>query len=1048
MYGARHPQNTQDGKWTPAAMPLIDAILGFDGTPNTAEFGFSRHPAAKAKEGDCIVLGTSIDGARQAKAMQTMYAMGIDIDSGASLSDVVRIIEKKGLMCFIHTSFNHGKSGLKLKRDEVLRKLAIKTDPTLEQIQTYLREHDKSRYEERFIQAVSIKSAKTQVKEGVVIELDTPPLDKMRLIFPLAEPVELISLAETHQEALDIWEDAVTGMAHSVLGVHFDTSCTDPSRLFYTARHPKGSENFYSAILRGDPLVFETIPRVKKAQYARNRDLNAFVLADDADASGAQKVPNVFLPSGALLNDYHSKRAKSSLMLADLLETLCPDKIRHAGGEKAGHVHTECPFEHEHSGEGGTGTMAVNALDSQSGYWTWFCHHDACQSRHKIELLGEAINRDWFPEEALLDEQFLLPPEDEPDEIEEEERQAEAKATAKGEEKPAKLTPEERVETWDDTTPVVEIMKLFKHLALTNKADDNVRNRLNKMAKMQTGLDMRILKGYWKEIDAELARNRPDDEVSMTPKVGDAGFDTLCEYGQRCIAKANEKLPTLFHYMERMVVIRDDSHSNARIKFLDREGFAHMLNNVAKYEKQISDKKVVSTSAPTDVVSHLYAGDYGVYPALRGLVTSPIFSKSGQLINTEGYHRESGLYYQPNHSLVVPPVSDAPDEAEVAEAVRLLVEEVYADFPLGAKSRPEIVEAARTEEGLPALANLISLTLLPFAREMIQGPTPGHLLTKPAPGTGASLLTDAMSMIATGKVTPAMAMPNNKDEMSKTLTSVLANGQNVVFFDNINHSVDSGELASAMTATTYAARILGRSETIETEVRCAWILTGNNVRLSGELVRRLVMIDLDARLSNPAMRTAFRHSDIKGWIAKNRGLLVWACLTLIQNWIAKGKIEQNDQVLASFESYSRIMGGILRDAGLNGFMGNRAQLAESSDDDADDVLQQLIETWWEECGAAPLYLTPTANPKDASVAALAIAHNIDLGVRKQLNGDGDPSYPTKPLANWLGRYKNRVFDLEDGQSVLLTAAPRSSKGTRWQLAPNAVAPVANVEVAA
>jgi putative DNA primase/helicase len=153
-------------------------------------------------------------------------------------------------------------------------------------------------------------------------------------------------------------------------------------------------------------------------------------------------------------------------------------------------------------------------------------------------------------------------------------------------------------------------------------------------------------------------------------------------------------------------------------------------------------------------------------------------------------------------------------------------------------------------------------------------------------------------------------------------------------------------------------------------------------------------------------------------------------------------------VLASFESYSRIMGGILRDAGVNGFMGNRAQLAEASDDDADDVLQQLIELWWEELGAQPLFLTPTNNPKDPSIAALALANNVELSVGKKPNSDGDMVYPNKPLAKWLSRYKDNVFDLEGGQSVVLTAAPRSNKGTRWQLAPCGAAPVANVEAAA
>ncbi len=101
-------------------------------------------------------------------------------------------------------------------------------------------------------------------------------------------------------------------------------------------------------------------------------------------------------------------------MIADLLETLCADKVRVAGGEAQGHVHTECPFEHEHTSEGGTATMAINCLDSQNEYWTWFCHHDACRGRHKLQFLEEALRQGWFEEDAIfsMDHGFLLEPED------------------------------------------------------------------------------------------------------------------------------------------------------------------------------------------------------------------------------------------------------------------------------------------------------------------------------------------------------------------------------------------------------------------------------------------------------------------------------------------------------------------------------------------------------------------------------------------------------------------------------------------------------------
>ncbi|WP_425080061.1 DUF927 domain-containing protein [Ruegeria denitrificans] len=416
FWAPKDRRNTQDGQWKTVELPWCDWLVGQERDANRPTWGFSRHPVGKQKEGSCVVLGTGVEGARKAKAMQIMYAIGLDIDSGASIDQVLDALKRRGLFALIYTSFNNGKRGLTLKRDEVLRKLKITSDPDIHQVRQYLREHDKNRYEESFIADVEIAKQKHQEKDGVKIILNTPPLEKFRVIFPLAEPVELIDLAQTHQEALDVWENKVTGLAVELLGVHFDTSCTDPSRLFYTARHPEGSESWEAIIHRGSPLRFEDVPEYKKSLYTSKREkLNAFEQAGGGDMDG-DRLPTATTPSGKSLNDWHFGQggAKDRFLIANLLEDLRPDKIRVAGGEAEGHVHIECPFEHEHSSEGGTATMALNCIDAQNEYWTVFCRHDACQGRHKLQFLEEMLRQGWFEEPLLFDEDspYLLPTED------------------------------------------------------------------------------------------------------------------------------------------------------------------------------------------------------------------------------------------------------------------------------------------------------------------------------------------------------------------------------------------------------------------------------------------------------------------------------------------------------------------------------------------------------------------------------------------------------------------------------------------------------------
>ena len=74
-------------------------------------------------------------------------------------------------------------------------------------------------------------------------------------------------------------------------------------------------------------------------------------------------------------------------------------------------------------------------------------------------------------------------------------------------------------------------------------------------------------------------------------------------------------------------------------------------------------------------------------------VGSPFFNAEGQLIREPGYHRKSQVFLSLSRDLDIPDISDKPTEEEVFEAKRLLIEEVLADFPLGAKTVVEALAA-------------------------------------------------------------------------------------------------------------------------------------------------------------------------------------------------------------------------------------------------------------------------------------------------------------------------------------------------------------------
>jgi hypothetical protein len=101
-------------------------------------------------------------------------------------------------------------------------------------------------------------------------------------------------------------------------------------------------------------------------------------------------------------------------------------------------------------------------------------------------------------------------------------------------------------------------------------------------------------------------------------------------------------------------------------------------------------------------------------------------------------------------------------------------------------------------------------------------------------------------------------------------------------------------------------------------------------------MRRCVWIRLLPPCERPWTRepNQFRHPCLIDYVKRHRARLVWAALTLVQNWLAAGRPSFSGRPLGSFEAWSRIMGGILQTAGITGFLENQNEFYESADEDS------------------------------------------------------------------------------------------------------------------
>jgi hypothetical protein len=300
---------------------------------------------------------------------------------------------------------------------------------------------------------------------------------------------------------------------------------------------------------------------------------------------------------------------------------------------------------------------------------------------------------------------------------------------------------------------------------------------------------------------------------------------------------------------------------------------------------------------------------------------------------------------------------------------------------------------------------------------MIDGPTPLHLIEKPTPGTGATLMVDAIATILTGTGASVMHEGQDDEEWRKRLTAKLRQVPSLVLIDNLRHELDSSALAAALTAPFWEDRILGASEITRLPVRCLWIATGNNPEVSNEMARRLVRIRLDAGSDQPWRRGTFRHPDLMRWVRANRAQLVVACLTLCRAWIAAGR-PRGTRRIGSYEAWAEVMGGVLGVAGVKGFLGNLDDILAAADGEG-LAWRAFVGVWWDRHGTAMV------STSDLLGAALVTDPPLPLG------SGGDHSRRIC-LGKALGRMRDRVFRL-DSATVRVEAVGIRHQAQRWRL---------------
>jgi putative DNA primase/helicase len=314
-----------------------------------------------------------------------------------------------------------------------------------------------------------------------------------------------------------------------------------------------------------------------------------------------------------------------------------------------------------------------------------------------------------------------------------------------------------------------------------------------------------------------------------------------------------------------------------------RERFSRAVD-FQRFSKQA--KGYVSVSCPKDLAQAYLdrVGDWKL-PALHAVITAPALRWDGTVIEGRGYDPATGIFFDPL-GVEFPPVPKAPTRADALAALDKF-DELFATLDL-------VDDVSRSAA--------LSAVLTPLYRPaMIAAPM--HGITAPTAGSGKSKIVNIAAILATGHWAPVIALGRSEEEAEKRIVATLLAGDVIGSIDNADRPIGGGFLCQVVTEPLIAPRILGTPSSQRTPNTTSWFATGNNLKFSGDLAaRRVVMTAIDTKCEQPQLRE-FETPDPCLTALERRAELVVAALTIARTFALAGK-PRTEAPVGSFEGWS------------------------------------------------------------------------------------------------------------------------------------------------
>jgi putative DNA primase/helicase len=293
----------------------------------------------------------------------------------------------------------------------------------------------------------------------------------------------------------------------------------------------------------------------------------------------------------------------------------------------------------------------------------------------------------------------------------------------------------------------------------------------------------------------------------------------------------------------------------------------------------LKQKKEVLVNCPREVAATLLArtGQWTL-PALHAITTAPTLRPDGSILDTPGFDHNTGIYYDPQ-GVEFPSVPENPTWEDARRDLDFLID-LVREVPF-----VELDEHGAINRAVFLSAFLTGLirSALPFA--------PLHAWDAPVPGSGKTMLSDAIAIAQTGNPASVLNQGPDDEEMGKLVSAALRAGDGVIVLDNCTRPIKGDLLCQAVTSPIMSIRILGKTEKVKILNTALFMANGNNLVVSEDMLRRVLRSTIDPGVECPESRvfTTVRPDHL---VDRDRAKYVIAGLTVLRAFHVAGRPQQ------------------------------------------------------------------------------------------------------------------------------------------------------------